>query len=424
MSYEWFISLRYLKAKRKQTFISLITWISIGGVAIGVCALIVVLAVMTGAQEDLKGKILGANSHILITRMGGGGFTEPDNVVNIAKKRNGVIAASPFIYKQVMLSSASNVTGVVLRGIEVDPVAKSTDLASYMIEGMLEHLQEKYARVLVAPDDLGVPVEQRRAGIVVGKELAGQLRVGMGDPLTVVSPVGNTTPGGMVPVSREYYISGIFSSGMYEYDASLALISLTQAQSLFKMGDKVTGVEVKIEDVYRSGEVSDVIREQLSYPFIVRDWRELNRNLFFALKLEKVALGVILALIVCVAAFNIVSTLIMVVMEKTKDIAILKAMGASPKSIMRIFFLEGMIIGCSGTALGVAGGVALGQLLKRYQFIKLPEDVYNLTTLPVLMQFSDVAIVSALALLVTVLATIYPAWSASRLDPAETLRYE
>ncbi len=424
MSYEFFLSWRYLKAKRKQTFISIITWISIGGVAIGVTALIVVLAVMTGAHDDMRRKVLGANSHAIVSHAMSYGISDVDHVLKTVRSVDGVVAASPFVFNQVMLTSPTRVTGVVLRGIKVDDVKKPTELASYMTDGDMEQLKDKYIQVTVEPDDLGVDVEMRRPGIIVGNELAFNLRIGLGDPVTVVSPTGRATPIGVAPTSREFYVVGIFNSGMYEYDSSLALIALNQAQSLFNMGNKVSGVEVRVADIYDAPKIARAIDKKLGYPYITRDWREMNKNLFFALQLEKTALGIILALIICVAAFNIVSTLIMVVMEKSKDIAILKAMGASSRSIMRIFFLEGCIIGFSGTAIGVVGGIVMCELLKKYQFIKLPESVYNLDRLPVSMHASDIVMVSVAALVLTILATIYPSWSASRQDPAESLQYE
>ena len=424
MSYEWFIGFRYLKAKRKQTFISLITFISIGGVAIGVTALIVVLAVMTGAQEDIKNKILGANSHIIITKYGGESFVDYKDVVSMARNKEGVKAASPFIFRQVMLTSQERVTGAILRGVSTNIDQQGTDISQYMTEGGLEFLGEEHIRVSKEPDEFGIDTEYEMAGIVIGSELARTLIAGVDDRITLVSPTGAITPGGAAPLTRDFYVVGIFSSGMYEYDSSLALISLKQAQSFFKMENEVSGVEIKVNDIYKAGDIADFMEAKLGYPFKARDWRELNRNLFFALKLEKTVLGIILTLIVCVAAFNIVSTLIMVVMEKSRDIAVLKAMGATRKSIMTIFLLEGTIIGFAGTAMGVIGGVLLCNLLKKYQFIQIPQDVYNLDHLPVMMIPSDVIMVSLVAIVVTILATLYPAWSASRLDPAEALRYE
>jgi len=424
MSYEWFIGLRYLKAKRKQTFISLITVISVLGVAIGVTALIVVLAVMTGAQEDIKRKIVGANPHIVMTAYGDMGPQAAAKAMELANSVEGVISAKPYIFNQVIVTSSEKVAGAVIRGVDQAQDTSTMDLGGFMLEGSLANLGDEYAMEIVEPDEFGETMKVRRAGIVLGKELAGLLGVHGESPVTVLSPMGKLTPGGMTPTSREFYVAGIFRAGMYEFDSGLALISLKEAQRLLNMDQNVSGVEVKVDDVYNAPKIADLIRQKSGLTFAVRDWQEMNKNLFYALALEKTVIGLILILIIFVAAFNIVSTLIMVVLEKTKDIAILKAMGASRGSIMKIFFLEGLTIGGAGIAMGMVGGVALCQLLKSYQFIKLPQDVYNLDKLPVSMEAGDVAMVCAAALAVTVLAALYPAWSASRVDPAEAIRYE
>ena len=424
MSYEWFISLRYLKAKRKQTFISLITVISVLGVAIGVTALIVVLAVMTGAQKDIKNKIVGANPHIVITAYGEMGKEAAARAVEMAMSQEGVISARPYIYNQVILTSDEKVAGAVIRGVDPDQESSNMDLAQFMVEGSIERIGQGHVMETVEPNEFGEEMNVRRAGIVLGNELARLLGVHGDSPVTVLSPMGKLTPGGMVPTSKEFFVAGIFRAGMYEFDSGLAMISIQEAQQLLNMRDYVSGVEVKVEDVYNAPYIADRIRDKAGLTFAVRDWQEMNKNLFYALALEKTVIGLILILIIFVAAFNIVSTLIMVVLEKTKDIAILKAMGASRGSIMKIFFLEGLTIGATGIVMGLVGGVTLCELLKRYQFIQLPQDVYNLDRLPVSMELPDVAAICAAALLVTVMAAIYPAWSASRVDPAEAIRYE
>ncbi len=424
MSYEWFISLRYLKAKRKQAFISLITIISVFGVAIGVTALIVVLAVMTGAQDDIKAKIVGANSHILVTaRSSSLDKSAVKKVVATALSVKDVKSASAFIFNQVIATSSEKVAGVALRGIDVSSPGKTSDIKKFMEDGELKLLQDRYTKITIEPDDFGTKVEVRRAGIILGRELAFNLRVRVGDPVTIISAMGRMTPSGMVPISKEFYVAGLFHTGMYEYDSALALVSLNQAQALFRMGRKVTGVEIRVEDIYMAPQIAASIRDRLGFDYKVRDWQQLNRNLFFALALEKTVIGLILILIIFVAAFNIVSTLIMVVLEKSKDIAILKAMGASSRSIMKIFFLEGFSIGLLGIIIGDFGGVILCEILDRYHFIKLPTDVYNLDTLPVSMRLEDIALISAASLVITVMAALYPAWSASKIDPAESLRY-
>ena len=424
MSYELFISLRYLKAKRKQTFISLITFISIAGVAIGVTALIVVLAVMTGAQNDIRDKIVGANSHIVISSAGPMSAAEAQAARETAMAQDGVRSASPFIFTQAILTSEEKVAGVAIRGVDPADAAALADFGVFMTGGSLDKLDGRYAKVGMEPDDLGDMVEIRRAPIILGRELASLLRVDVGYPVRVVSPMGRMTPAGSAPITREYYVAGLFHAGMYEVDSTVALVSVTEAQALTNLGDRVTGVEVKVHDIYEAPAIAQTIASRLGPMFRARDWQSLNRNLFFALALEKTVIGLILILIIFVAAFNIVSTLIMVTLEKTRDIAILKSMGASRRSIMKIFFLEGFTIGALGTALGVAGGVALCEVLKRYEFVKIPSDVYNLERLPVAMRWEDVALVCAAALVITVFAALYPAWSASRVDPAEALRYE
>src|SRR6266542_3272673 len=330
LPYEWALSLRYLKAKRQQIFISLITWISVGGVAVGVMALIVVLAVMSGFEEHLKNKILGANAHIVVLQLGSQRLEHYEQVLARVRRADHVVAVTPFIYSQVMLSSRSSVMGVVVRGVDPEREQSVTDLVKNVREGGLERLREEVARTADTEEDIPHP-----PGIVIGRELAKNLNVFLGDEVTMVSPLGTMTPAGMMPKYRRFEVVAIFDSGMFEYDTTLAFISLPTAQRFFNLGDAVTGLQVKVNEVDRAPQVAQALRHELGLPYWTRDWTEMNRNLFAALRVEKVTMFVILVLIVLVAAFNIVSTLIMKVMEKRRDIAILKALGATKQGIMK-----------------------------------------------------------------------------------------
>ncbi|MGA3083190.1 MAG: lipoprotein-releasing ABC transporter permease subunit [Thermodesulfobacteriota bacterium] len=415
MSFELFVSSRYLKAKRKQTFISIITFISIGGVALGVMALIVVIAVMSGFENDLKNKILGLNSHVKVLSWD----NALENYTQVAQRVEsvpGVTAATPFILTQVMVSTGSQVTGAVLQGIDIRSAPKVISLDRILKKGSWKALED--------PSLTEGQKGQESGRIILGQELARSLGLSLNDSLSIISPLGETTPLGRIPKMRPFRLVGVFESGMFEYDSTIAFVSLAQAQSFLGLGSKVTGLEVKTQDVYKAAEIARAIQSKLGFPFWTKDWMRMNKNLFSALKLEKLVMFIILTLIILVAAFNIVASLIMVVMEKTKDIAILKSMGATAGSIMKIFMLEGMIIGTVGTALGLLGGVGLCRILEKYQFIKLPSDVYYISSLPVLMKGWDILMIVASALGICLLATLYPAWQASRLDPAEAIRYE
>jgi len=420
MPFELFIGLRYLKAKRKSTFISIITFISTAGVTLGVMALIVVLAVMTGFEEDLKEKILGTNAHIVVVKSGAP-MDDYREVMEKLKGLKGVTAATPFIYNQVMLASGKNVSGVVLRGIDVQSDRLVTRLSKSVVEGTIDTLDPKLKD---GPDAL--------PGLLVGKELAKHLNLFLGDKINVISPMGNITPLGMMPRMKPFRVTGIFNTGMFEYDSTLAYVSLNQAQTFFDLGDTVTGVQLKVEDVYRTGEMTRNINRTLGVNYYARDWMQMNRNILFALKTEKVVMFVILTLIVLVAAFGIASTLFMVVMEKTRDIAILKSMGATGSSIMKIFVLEGLIIGVTGTILGVISGLLvalnLEPIINAIQKVTgqnfFSKDIYYLDHFPSLVVPSDVALISVTAVLISFIATLYPSWQASRMLPAEALRYE
>jgi len=410
MRYELFISLRYLKAKRKQVFISVITFLSMAGVGLGVTALVVVLSVMRGFEDDLKSKILGTNAHLVILQHGAP-IRDYREIIQKVKGVEGVVAATPFIFTQAMITSESNAYGIVLRGIDPATAGQVINIETTLKKGTLDSLREK-------EDSSAQP------GVFIGKELAQNLGVMLDDTVVVVSPTGALAPMGPGPPMKKFRIKGIFDSGMYEYDTSLAYISLKSAQKFLGMEDTVSGVEVKVRDLYGVKEIARKVQKELGFPFWTKDWMQMNRSLFAALKLERTVMFIILVLIVLVAAFGIVSTLIMVVMEKNKDIAILKSMGATARSIMRVFILEGVIIGVVGTALGLIGGYGICRILATYQFISLPRDVYYISHLPVKMSGIDFFLIALSAMGISFLATLYPSWQASKLDPAEALRYE
>lgn len=415
MSYEILIGLRYLKSKRRQAFISLITLISSGGVALGVMALIVVISVMSGFEKDLRDKILGTNAHVVLLRFGEKGVTDVEQLLPRIVRTPHVVGAAPFTLHQVMLTSRYGVMGAVLRGIDPQQERQVTDLERNMKEGSLDALRR-------APE-----------GIILGKALADGLAVKLGDAVNVVSPVGGgVTPLGMAPRVKQFTLVGVFEAGMYEYDAGLAYIPIPAAQAFFRMGDSVTGVEVKLDDIYQAPQVAGRLQEGFRFPFYTRTWMEMNKNLFSALRLEKTVMFVILVMIVLVAAFGIVSTLTMVVMEKTREIAILKSMGATAAGIMKIFMIEGIVIGATGTLLGLVGGLVVTVNLDGivrflegvFGITAFPRDVYFLDKLPHQVNIPDVAAVVLVAFVISFLATLYPSWQASRLNPVEALRYE
>ncbi|TSA02530.1 MAG: lipoprotein-releasing ABC transporter permease subunit [Nitrospiraceae bacterium] len=424
LPYEVFIGLRYLKAKRRNRTISFNTLISIAGVTIGVAALIATLGIMTGFKEDMQAKILGTNSHIIVTSRTGEtikGYTELADKVTAVPD---VVAATPFIFKQVLLTSDTGSHGVVLRGIDVKREATVTEIAKNLKSGSLEELERlgPAGKAPPAPDGQAAEPPPQLPGIIIGKELALRLGVFRGDRLNVVSPVGPISALGMIPKVRGYRVAGIFEAGMFEYDSSLAYVSIKQAQEFFNMGEAVTGIEVKVTDVFAADRTAKAIEEAIGFPYWARDWMKLNKNLFSALKMEKFMMFVLLVLVVIVASFNIVSTLTMIVVEKHREIAILKAMGATGKAVMRIFMLTGLVIGVVGTVIGIPLGYGFCWAIQ--EFYTLPGDVYYLSRIPVHIKTFDVVIVGFSAILITFLATIHPCRQAARLDPAEALRYE
>jgi lipoprotein-releasing system permease protein len=424
-SYELFISLRYLRARRKQVFVSIITFISIAGIFLGVAALIIVLAVMNGFETDLRNKILGVNSHIVITDYRGGMENYRQVMAEVATIK-GVEASTPFIYSQAMLKNGTSTTGIILRGLSMKDALEVINIGKVK-EGSLKRLEgEKKPMGGLQKEPVSRP------GIVIGRELSKNLGLFLNDPVFVISPSGISTPMGMTPRMKPFIVAGIFESGFYEYDSTLAYISLEECQNFLNMGDMVTGLELRVDDIYKAGQIAKQIEKKLGARYWARNWMEMNKNLFSALKLEKRVMFIILSLIVLVAAFNIISALIMIVMEKNKDIAILKAMGATRAGIMKIFIFQGIIVGAIGTFLGTLAGLAVALNLEKisvfmeslFGFKILPGDVYYLSELPSQVNYGDVGIIILGTLLVSFLATIYPSWRASRLAPAEALRYE
>jgi lipoprotein-releasing system permease protein len=406
--YELFVSWRYLRSKRKEVFISLISMISISGVAIGVMALIIVLAVMTGLTDKLRDKILGTNSHILIFKRGGWIQEYPELVKQISQ-RSRIVGVAPFIFRQVMIQSSSVSSEATLKGIDLQAEQTTSELAANIVQGRLDFLDSQ--------GKMGY-------GILIGSQLAQKLRVTVGDTLALISPMKDANSSWPVPKRGTFQIAGIFDYGMYEYDLNLVYISLTSAQAYFETGNTATGVEVKVDNIFKSKGVANDLQKALGLSYSVRDWSEMNKNLFAIFGLYKKALFLMLTLIVLVACLNIASTLIMMVMEKHHDIAILKSMGASSASIQKMFVMQGLFIGCVGTGIGCVLGFLACRIADTYHLIRLEGGVYYLDYLPFKMMPLDFTLVALVSVLICFLATLYPAKQAARLDPAVALRCE
>jgi lipoprotein-releasing system permease protein len=404
LPFELLIGLRYLRSKGGRGFLSLLTLIAMAGMAIGVMALIVVLAVMSGFEDELRSKILGTTSHILVMDVGGRGIENPTRALEVIRKHSEVRSAAPFVLQQVMLSHGDAATGVVLRGI--DPEAERRELQQRVKQGQLADL--------AAPD----------ATIALGRELARTLGAFVGDTVIAISPRGAVTAVGTIPKMRPLRVVAIFEIGLYEYDAALAYTSIATAQQFAEMGERVSGIEVRLTDVYQARRVSREIGSTLGMPYWTRDWTEMNRNLFAAIQLEKTAMFVILTLIIFVAAFAIISHLILMVAEKRREIGVLRALGASSRSITLVFMAEGVLIGLVGTVVGTVLGVAIGLVQDRYHVVKIPGDVYQLSELPMKMHPPELVLIAVAALALSFLATLYPSRQAARLHPVDVLRYE
>lgn len=411
MSYEFFIARRYFESKRKKGFISLTTYISIGGVLVGVSALTIVLSVMNGFEIEVRDRIVSADAHIRLLTSDNQGIRDYQSLVHHLRQRKHVVAVAPFVYGESMVTSAGRSAGARIMGMDPQGVVGVTDL-------------EKNIRYGELAFEVSSP-KGSYPGAMLGVTLADRLRVGVGDKVMVISPqgIGSLTPW-FSPGAREFVVTALFETGLYDYDASLAYISLESAQSLFQMGDAVTGIGLKVDDIYSAQGVAQKITRELGYPFLALSWMEQNKTLFNWMTIEKWAMFLILSLIILVAAFNIASTLIMVVMERTKEIGILKSMGATAKGIMKIFMLEGLVVGAVGTVLGCVLGYGLCWVQETFKILSLPSEIYFIDALPIEVRVTDFLWISAAAMAICFLATVYPARKAAALEPVEAIRYE
>ncbi len=415
MPFEFFIALKYLKAKRKEKFISLITFLSVSGVILGVMALVVVIAVMSGAETEFRKRILGLEPHMLVMNYGGS-FKNDTGLIESLKKVPGVEGVSPILFGEAMIRTKQSFSGVMIRGV----TAKS---GASLIKGYTpKDLESALGKSAPAKATGPHQVKQKLPGIIMGKALTTAVGVTPGDTVILMSASTIISPMGQIPSMKQFVVRGTFSSGMSEYDAGLAYARLDQVQALTKAKGKISALGIWADDIFGVKELKEKHMPFIQYPYYIRDWMDINQSLFSALKLEKTSMFVILTLIILVAAFNIASALIMMVMEKNRDIAVLKAMGATHRVIRRIFMIEGMIIGITGTVLGTSAGILVCAVLKKYQFIKLPQ-AYPFSTLPVQLEYSDVTLIAVCAILICFLSTLYPAYKASRMHPVEALRY-
>ena len=408
MSFEIFVALRYLMARRKQAFISLISLISVLGVAVGVMALLIALALMTGLQGELRDRIIGSAAHVYVFKVASGGITDPELEMKRLLEVPRVQGAAPVMIGKAMISSAQADGFIDVKGIDPEREKTVTQLGTSIRSGSLDALHRA--------DDT-IP------GILIGVDLAEQLEVQVGDDVQLTSPRGTLSPTGPVFRPRPFRVVGIFSLGLYQFDSESAFITLDVAKRVFGE-DQPVFIELRVDDMFKSGEVVDAIAGSFGPDYRPQEWRDMNKSLFSALWLEKMAISITIGLIVMVAALNIVASLILLVMEKSRDIAILKTMGSPASSIRKIFMLQGLIIGLVGTAAGAVAGYALIFILDRYKLISVPVDVYQISHMPFKLELVDFGVVVAAAIAICFVATIYPSRQAARLDPAQALRYQ
>jgi lipoprotein-releasing system permease protein len=458
MRFELFIATRYLRAKRRQAFIGVITGISVLGVAAGVASLIVALAVNNGFRQDLQARLLGSTSHISLLRVESDGISDWRPLLEKLSKQPHVVAAAPAIYEQVLISRGPRARGAVIKGMLPQYERKVSDLLSSVNMGSAATLDEEPAQPggtvsnlslglssnsnanssataadksvrstqAESPDDLA-GVKQRVAAmppIILGNDMANEIGATLGSVVLVTSPQGELTPFGMVPKYIRFRVAGIFNSGFFDYDSSWAFIRLADAQQLFGLGDVISVIQFKIDDIYQAGDVAHDLEQAAGQGFMTTNWMEQNKPLFRALRLERVVTFITIGLIVFVAALNILISLIMMVMEKTKDIAVLMSLGTKKAQIRRVFIAQGVLIGVIGTAIGLVIGYAISWAGGHYHFISLSAEVYSIDYVPFAPRLGDGIIVALVSIGISFVATIYPSWSAARILPAEALRYE
>jgi lipoprotein-releasing system permease protein len=406
MTFELFVARRYLTARRKQAFISVITTISVIGIAIGVAALVIAIALITGFQGDVQDKILGATSHVMVSDLGGQGVADYEAMAERIRALPGVESVSPVVYSTVLITGIGESSGALVKGIDFDRERPGADWLQKLEDGSL-------------PVGGGA-----REGLLLGRELALRIGAQVGDVVEIVTASSTLSPIGLLPKRKRFLVSGIFNTGLYEFDNATALVAIGVAQKLFGLEGRASYVQVKLKDIFAAPEVGEKIRAILPPVVYITTWMELNKSLFSALKLEKNIMFLTITLIVIVAALNIIATLILMVMEKTRDIGILMAMGATPRMVNRIFFLQGALIGVIGTALGVLLGLGWCALANAFELIKIPVDIYQISYVPFRLRPLDLALIVGVTLLISFVSTLFPARRAAKVDPVVALKYE
>jgi len=426
MQFELFVAARYLRAKRRQAVIGIITVISIIGVAAGVASLIIALAINNGFRQDLQDRLLGSTSHINLLRVESDGMRNWQDLLSRLEKQPHVVAGAPAIYEQVLISRGARAQGAVLKGINPQDERKVSDLLDSVRNGSADALEESASQPAqtTSSEDASRSQVISLPPIILGKDMADQLGAPVGSLVTVTSPQGELTPFGIVPKYKRFKVAGVFSSGFYDYDSNWAFIRLSDAQKLFDLGDVVSVLEFKVDDIYRAPEIAQKLEAEAGKGFMSTNWMEQNRALFRALRLERVVTFITIGLIVFVAALNILISLIMMVMEKTRDIAVLVSMGAKKRQIRRIFIYQGMLIGVIGTVLGLIAGYALSWMGGHYHLVSLSAEIYSIDYVPFAPRAQDGVLVAIVAIGISFIATLYPSWSAASVLPAEALRYE